>query len=913
MDQQKDQQNQNQNQVKINDYSQLYAKNPVYPDHTKHSNTPDYSAYFHAPSNLGHPDNPGKLNVPINYQDAPKPAQPFSPIPLLLIAGVLFLFMGGILFLSSTWDMLPEALRAISLLSASLIAFGVNILAEKVLKLPKTGLAFYILGCIFLPLALIGIGGFQLFGEWLSFSGDGCSLLWAMIFASIAGTTFLGQRNYKQVFLAGISLTSVTITWFFLMEFLGEILFESESIGYFVFLSTGLALQAIAMAILEKFCRSHPIIARAFPVSLYLTNLFYAVVFLIVSEDFPKIGIFFSLILFVLFWNSAFISRKFHTGIFGACLMLHVAVSTIVNTWFNSEIIGTKEIYFTFGYMAMILLAFHKIPKLRTELTETFSKAGAIVSIPFFLGSIFYHLSENYEILLVYILVAIGFVLYQKYSYKLTENRIYFILECGILFFAAISSEQYQIASFLLVCSALVLLIQAFLRKNTGSLVLAIAASAGMILSGYAHPEITILFLGAGLSIGGAVYAHRTQRELLEICCSWTGIALLIPASMKLCSFWMESSTASVVSLMLLLTCYLLEIFAFPGHARSQKMKSYHEAVSLVISHVVIFGYLETQRAVTVGTGMLFCIGLLIFSAGFLKKNFNAWAIPQLVMLYFVYSDMMQSLTYSMMTQVISYLVLLFIYVAMGRIILPDGFYRSDASGIRIDWALLAGIFPIIGIAMTILWHPAIVICLLLAIYSVLYIHRVNNNRIPAVMASEFACLAFLIHNIEDPFGMIALFSGENNQIPGVLGILLPGHLFILSLLWILPAESRNRIHIIRFGMYCITMICMLMTNLYSESVTDSIFIAVISFVILSGSFTVKKLRWFTLGFASLILTTIRVTWKFWTSLHWGVYLFFAGIVLIVTASLYEYFTRRAQEHPENSEQKRKPFSSWTW
>ncbi|MDE6088941.1 MAG: hypothetical protein K2G25_11250, partial [Oscillospiraceae bacterium] len=684
------------------------------------------------------------------------------------------------------------------------------------------------------------------------------------------------------------------------------------------------------MTILEKFCRSRfylqfsqSPIARAFPLSLYLTNLFYAVIFLIFSEDFPKIGIFFSLILFVLFWNSAFISGKFHTGIFGACLMLHVAVSTIVNTWFNSEIIGTnwfnskiigtKEIHFTFGYMAMILLAFHKIPKLRTELTETFSKAGAIVSIPFFLGSIFYHLGENYEIALIYILIAIGFTCYQKYRYPLTESRIYFSLECSILFFAAITSSTYQIAALLLVCSAIVLLIQAFLRKNTGSLVLAIAASAGMILSGYAHSEMTILFLGAGLSIGGAVYAHRTQRELLEICCSWTGIALLIPATMKLCSLWMESSTASVVSLMILVMCYLLEIFAFPGHARSQKTKPYYETVSIVISFVVFFQYLETQKIGATGTGILLCISLLIFSAGFLRKNSNAWAIPQLVMLYFTCSHMMKSLTDSVMIQVISYLVLLLIYVAMGRIILPDRFYRSDASGIRIDWALIAGIFPIFGIAKTIDWYPPIVTCLLLAVYSVCYIHRVDNSRIPALMGSGFACLAIFFHDIEDPFGMMSLFSGENNQIPGVLGILLPGHLFILSLLWILPAASRNRVHTIRFGMYCITMICMLMTNLYSGSVTDSILIAVIGFVILAGSFSVKKLRWFTLGFASLILTTIRVTWKFWTSLHWGVYLFFAGIVLIVMASLYEYVTRKAQERPENSEQKRKPFSTWTW
>ncbi|MDE7120859.1 MAG: DUF2157 domain-containing protein, partial [Oscillospiraceae bacterium] len=232
-----------QNQTQVNDYSQLYASNP---DNLHHSGNPE---------NYGNSGNPGKPDFSYHYQYTPKPAKPFSPIPLLLVAGVLFLFMGGILFLTSTWDMLSDAARAISLLSASLIAFGVSVLAEKVMKLPKTGLAFYILGCIFLPLALIGIGAFQLFGEWLSFSGNGCNLLWAIIFASIAGTAFFGQRKYQQVFLAGISLMSMTGTWYTLMFFFAELLCKSGSTSYFLFLSIAFSGYAILAMLLAKFYR----------------------------------------------------------------------------------------------------------------------------------------------------------------------------------------------------------------------------------------------------------------------------------------------------------------------------------------------------------------------------------------------------------------------------------------------------------------------------------------------------------------------------------------------------------------------------------------------------------------------------------------------------------------------------------
>ncbi|MBQ5533138.1 MAG: hypothetical protein IIU04_06265, partial [Bacteroidales bacterium] len=111
------------------------------------------------------PDTPYASTFP----PPPKQKQPFSPIPLLLIAGVAFLFLGGLIFLTNTWATLPDLVRAIALLSVGIISFGVNALAERVFQLPKTGLAFYILGCIFLPMAVAGIGAFSLFGDWFSF------------------------------------------------------------------------------------------------------------------------------------------------------------------------------------------------------------------------------------------------------------------------------------------------------------------------------------------------------------------------------------------------------------------------------------------------------------------------------------------------------------------------------------------------------------------------------------------------------------------------------------------------------------------------------------------------------------------------------------------------------------------------
>ena len=171
---------------KNDDYSNLYGKPQV-----QDPMIPKVEPAVKSPSNsyenlYGTSEESTMQKLPEQvYIATSKPKKPFSPIPLLLIAGVGFLFLGGIIFLTSTWEMLSNPVRAIALLSASAIAFGANRLAEKVLKLPKTALAFYILGCIFLPLALGGIGQFELFGHWFSFHGEGDLLLKSLIYLKV--------------------------------------------------------------------------------------------------------------------------------------------------------------------------------------------------------------------------------------------------------------------------------------------------------------------------------------------------------------------------------------------------------------------------------------------------------------------------------------------------------------------------------------------------------------------------------------------------------------------------------------------------------------------------------------------------------------------------------------------------------
>ncbi|MCA0986893.1 hypothetical protein [Guptibacillus algicola] len=91
----------------------------------------------------------------------------------ILIIGVVLLLLGGLVLATSTWDVLTSTLKTALIATVSFLFFGISWLSEHKLKIGKTAFAFLVLGSLFLPIIIISAGYFQLFGPWLSISGEG--------------------------------------------------------------------------------------------------------------------------------------------------------------------------------------------------------------------------------------------------------------------------------------------------------------------------------------------------------------------------------------------------------------------------------------------------------------------------------------------------------------------------------------------------------------------------------------------------------------------------------------------------------------------------------------------------------------------------------------------------------------------
>ncbi|MCH5348487.1 MAG: hypothetical protein J1E40_04125 [Oscillospiraceae bacterium] len=163
------------------------------------------------------PSKPEKTSA-FTVQTETQEKKSVSTINIILILGALLISLSGFIFAIAAWGALNTFFKSVVLLSFSAIFFGIHSIAERKLELPQTGRVFYMLGSIFLPAAVAAAGALELFGEYLSFSGDGMAFILAAMFLSICIPAFKGGYDYKSHFASAVSFFSfsaaiVSLIW----------------------------------------------------------------------------------------------------------------------------------------------------------------------------------------------------------------------------------------------------------------------------------------------------------------------------------------------------------------------------------------------------------------------------------------------------------------------------------------------------------------------------------------------------------------------------------------------------------------------------------------------------------------------------------------------------------------------------
>lgn len=214
-----------QGRLSYEEYTQLYylLNNKHYqqsPPQTYYQTNNTYQNYQQPQQNI-YPQQSveyKKENVSIGQTYAKKEKHPIDTINVILIIGVFFVVLSGLIFVTTTWKILPDFFKVFSVSLFTAMFFAISILFEKKLKRYKTGLAFFTLGSIFIPITILGIGFFSLLGNWLSLYGKGNNLLGLIAFISFGAICTFGSAKYQSKYFTWCSLSCITISIYLFLK-----------------------------------------------------------------------------------------------------------------------------------------------------------------------------------------------------------------------------------------------------------------------------------------------------------------------------------------------------------------------------------------------------------------------------------------------------------------------------------------------------------------------------------------------------------------------------------------------------------------------------------------------------------------------------------------------------------------------
>lgn len=119
-------------------------------------------------------------------------------IDTLLKLGLVMIIISGILFATTSWEIISDLVKVIALIFMGIIFMGLSYFSEKKLKIRRTTKAYFILGLSFFFLTWVGIGYFGAISSWFSYSGEGKYFVYFITFILLSIILYLINNKFKE-------------------------------------------------------------------------------------------------------------------------------------------------------------------------------------------------------------------------------------------------------------------------------------------------------------------------------------------------------------------------------------------------------------------------------------------------------------------------------------------------------------------------------------------------------------------------------------------------------------------------------------------------------------------------------------------------------------------------------------------
>ena len=154
-------------------------------------------------------------------------------IDILLKLGVLMVFLSGLIFATTSWAIITDVIKIVSLFLFGLLFIVVSLFSEKKLKLYRSSFLYWILGIAFFLFTIIAIIYFDIFATGISFI-ETKKIAYGIVLLSLAGFLIISHFKYpdKHLFLMGI-LSFIFSTYLLLNSFIP---YEAVVVGILSFI-----------------------------------------------------------------------------------------------------------------------------------------------------------------------------------------------------------------------------------------------------------------------------------------------------------------------------------------------------------------------------------------------------------------------------------------------------------------------------------------------------------------------------------------------------------------------------------------------------------------------------------------------------------------------------------------------------
>lgn len=169
----------------------------------------------------------GELDtVQLERSNAPPATSESKRIDLLLKLGLVMILISGILFATTTWEIISNIVKVVALILMGGIFLGLSKFSEVKLRIPSTTKAYYILGLSFFLLTWVGVGYFGVISPWFSYTGEGKNLVYFITLILLSGFLYLVNYKFKEKEYLYMGHMSIYISFYHLLALTGLGLLE---------------------------------------------------------------------------------------------------------------------------------------------------------------------------------------------------------------------------------------------------------------------------------------------------------------------------------------------------------------------------------------------------------------------------------------------------------------------------------------------------------------------------------------------------------------------------------------------------------------------------------------------------------------------------------------------------------------